>query len=50
MNRNGYRTRRVIGIDKDVMTADNSIDEETRSCKSLDDALTVDDWQLSAAH
>lgn len=50
MNRNGYRTRRVTGIDEDVMTADNSIDEEARSRESLDDTLAVDGWKLSAAH
>lgn len=50
MNRNGYRTCRVVGIDENVMAADNSIDEKARSRESLDDTLTVYDRQLSAAH
>ena len=50
MNRNGYGTRRVIGIDEYMMTADNSIDEKACSRESLDDTLAVDDRQLAAAH
>jgi hypothetical protein len=50
MNRNGYRTRRVVRIDKNVMTADNSIDEKTCSCESLDDTLAAYDRKFSAAH
>jgi len=50
MNRNGYRTRRVVGIDENVMTADNSIDEKACSRESLNDTLTADDRKLSAAH
>ena len=50
MNRNGYRTRRVIGIDENVMAADDSIDEKAGSGESLDDTLTVDDGKLAAAH
>jgi hypothetical protein len=48
MNGNGYRTRRVIRVDKNVMTADNSIDEKACSRESLDDTLAVDDRQLAA--
>ena len=50
MNRNGYRTRGVIGVNENVVTADNSIDEKARSRESLDDTLTVDDRKLSATH
>jgi hypothetical protein len=50
MNRNGYRTSRVIGIDEHMVAADYSIDEKARSCESLNDTLTVDDGKLSATH
>lgn len=50
MNRNSYCSRRIAGIDKDVMTADSPIDDETRSCERLDSTFTADDWQPSAAH
>ena len=50
MNRNGHRTRRVIGIDENMMTADYSIDEKAGSCESLNDTLTADDRKFSAAH
>ena len=50
MNRNGHRTRRVAGIDKNVMTADDVIDEEAPSRQSLYDTLTANDRKLSAAH
>jgi hypothetical protein len=50
MNRNRYRARRVTGIDENVMTADNSIDDKALSYESLDDTLTIDDRQLAASH
>jgi hypothetical protein len=49
MNRSGYRTRRVVRIDENVMTADNSIDEKACSRESLDDTLAAYDRKLSAA-
>jgi len=49
MNRNGYRTRRVVRIDQNMMTSDNSIDEKACSRERLNDTLTVDDRQLAAA-
>lgn len=50
MNRNGYGTGGIIGINEDVMTADDSIDEKTGSGESMDDTLAVDDRKLAAAH
>ena len=50
MNRNGDGSRRIIGIDENVMTADNSIDEKACSRENLDDTLAADDRQLAAAH
>src|SRR4051812_28523646 len=50
MNRNGHCSRRVTGIDKDMMTPDGPIDDEAHSDERLDHAPAVDGWQPSTPH
>ena len=42
MNRHCHRSRRVAGIDQDVMTADNPIDYKSSLGERADDLLTSD--------
>src|ERR1700694_3626925 len=50
MNRNGDCSRLVSGINKNVMTADNSMDDKTPFRECLDDTPTANDWQPSTPH